>query len=53
MRVAEASLDEASRRLSLAEGRRLVETRDDLFVCGPLKEEIWELTREQWLTANS
>jgi RimJ/RimL family protein N-acetyltransferase len=48
LRVSKASLNEASRRLSLAEGMRLVERRQDQYVSGPMEEEIWELTREAW-----
>lgn len=52
MRVAKASVDEASRRLSLAEGMRIVASRPHEFVCGTLEEEIWEMTREEWLARN-
>lgn len=48
LRVAKSALNEASCRLSMREGMRLVETREDQFVCGRTEEQIWELSREQW-----
>ncbi len=49
MRVPKAVENRASRALSLREGMRKVETREDRFVCGPMLKDIWELTREEWL----
>lgn len=52
MRVAKAAINEASCRLSQAEGMRLVKRQEDLFVCGKAEEQIWETTKAEWL-ANS
>lgn len=52
MRVVKATANEASCRLSRREGMRLVGCSEDLFVCGPLQEQLWEITREEWLAKN-
>jgi len=49
LRVAKAVANEASRRISMREGMQVVLRRDQDFVCGRMQEEVWELTREQWL----
>ena len=48
MRVAKAAVNVASCRISLAEGMHRVSSSEQPFVCGMLKEQIWEITREQW-----
>lgn len=53
MRVAKAAVNQASCRISLAEGMRRVSSSEQPFVCGLLEEQIWELTREQWLSTNA
>ena len=52
MRVAKAAVNEASCRLSRAEGMRLIKRHEELFVCGKAEEQIWEITREEWLSRN-
>ncbi len=49
LRVAKAADNEASRRVSIGEGMQVVMRRPQAFVCGTREEEIWELTRAQWL----
>ncbi len=49
MQVPKAAGNDASRRISQREGMRLIERRDGHFVSGPMVQELWELTREEWL----
>jgi RimJ/RimL family protein N-acetyltransferase len=49
MQVAKAQINEASRRISKREGMRMIERSEDHFVCGPMEQEVWEITREEWL----
>lgn len=53
MRVAKAALNEASCRLSRSEGMRIVKRQEEQFVCGTAEEQIWEITREEWLIRNA
>jgi len=48
LRVAKASVNLASRRISLKHGMRLVGTTERDYVCGRLPSEIWELTSNEW-----
>jgi ribosomal-protein-alanine N-acetyltransferase len=48
MRVGKAAANEASRRISLREGMRLVATEERQFVSGRLPAEVWELTAPEW-----
>ncbi|MGE6385580.1 GNAT family N-acetyltransferase [Pseudomonas sp. NPDC078416] len=50
MQVPKAAGNEASRRISQREGMRLIERRDGHFVSGPMVQELWELTRGEWLS---
>jgi RimJ/RimL family protein N-acetyltransferase len=48
MRVGKAAANEASRRISIREGMRLVGTEERDFVSGRLAAEVWELTAAEW-----
>lgn len=50
LRVAKATENAASRRISLKHGMRLVDTEEREYVCGRLPAEIWELTSKEWRT---
>jgi len=49
MQVPKAVGNEASRRVSLREGMRLVRTQEGRFVSGTMVKQIWEMSREEWL----
>ncbi|MCF7533648.1 GNAT family N-acetyltransferase [Pseudomonas petrae] len=49
MQVPKAVGNEASRRISQREGMRVIQRQDGDFVSGPMEQEIWELTRAEWL----
>lgn len=49
MQVPKAAQNEASKRISMKEGMRLIATREDEFVGGRMTTEVWEMTREEWL----
>ncbi|MHA3737137.1 GNAT family N-acetyltransferase [Pseudomonas sp. Eth.TT006] len=53
MQVPKAATNHASRKVSQREGMRMVGTRDGEFVSGPLRVEIWEMTRGEWLATKS
>lgn len=48
MQVPKAVANDASRRVSLREGMRLVESQDGQFVSGYMLKEIWEMNRDEW-----
>lgn len=48
LRVPKASENEASRRISLSQGMRVVDSYIGQTVSGPCPFELWELTREEW-----
>lgn len=48
LRVPKATTNEASRRISMRQGMRMVETRDYDFVCGRFPAEIWEISAAEW-----
>lgn len=48
LRVPKAVANEASRRISLRQGMRVVKTEERDYVCGRLPSEIWEITAEEW-----
>lgn len=50
MRVPKAAANIASQRLSEREGMRLVETGESDYVAGRLPSQLWEISREEWLT---
>lgn len=47
LRVSKAAANEASRRISLREGMRLMATEEREFVSGQLPAELWELTADE------
>lgn len=53
LRVPKAALNEGSRRLSVREGMRLVTRYEADYVCGRLPAELWELSRETWLSTRA
>jgi len=48
LRVPKAIANEASRRISLKQGMRIVATEERNFASGRLPAEIWEITAEEW-----
>jgi len=48
LRVYKAAANEASRRISIREGMRLVGTTERDFVSGRAPAELWEITAEEW-----
>jgi [ribosomal protein S5]-alanine N-acetyltransferase len=48
LRSPKAIANEASRRISIRQGMRVVKTEDRDYVCGRLPSEIWEITAEEW-----
>ena len=48
LRVSKAIGNEASRRISLRQGMRMIATEEHQFVSGRLPAEIWEITAEEW-----
>jgi len=49
LRVPKAAVNEASRRISLKQGMRVVATEEREYVSGRYPTEIWEITAEEWL----
>lgn len=49
MQVPKAAGNEASKKISEREGMRMIARRDGHFVSGPMLQEVWELTRDEWL----
>lgn len=50
LRVPKAIANEASRRISLKQGMRIVAMEERNFASGRLPAEIWETTAEEWRT---
>jgi [ribosomal protein S5]-alanine N-acetyltransferase len=48
LRVPKAIANEASRRMSLKQGMRVVAIEEHDFVSGRLPTEIWEITAQEW-----
>jgi [ribosomal protein S5]-alanine N-acetyltransferase len=48
LRAPKAIANEASRRISLRQGMRIVATEERSFASGQLPAEIWEITAEEW-----
>ena len=48
LRSPKAVSNEASRRISIKQGMRVVKTEERDYVCGRLPSEIWEITAEEW-----
>jgi RimJ/RimL family protein N-acetyltransferase len=53
LRVPKAIANEASRRISLRQGMRIVATQERDYVSGRLPSEIWEITAEEWRVRKS
>ena len=49
MQVPKAADNAASRKISEREGMRMIQRRNGHFVSGPMVQELWELTRDEWL----
>ncbi|WP_426577525.1 GNAT family N-acetyltransferase [Xenorhabdus stockiae] len=49
LRVAKAKVNDKSRNISLSEGMKVIRTDKKEYVSGEYDNEIWELTREEWL----
>jgi RimJ/RimL family protein N-acetyltransferase len=48
LRVPKAIANEASRRLSMKQGMRVIATEERDYVSGRLPTELWEITAEEW-----
>jgi RimJ/RimL family protein N-acetyltransferase len=48
LRVPKAIANEASRRLSMKQGMRVIATEEREYVSGRLPTELWEITAEEW-----
>lgn len=48
LRVAKAVENTSSRRISEKQGMRLVDVKEQDYVCGRLLSETWEITAEEW-----
>jgi [ribosomal protein S5]-alanine N-acetyltransferase len=48
MRVHKATANEASRRISIKQGMRMVQAEERDYVCGRQPCEIWEITAAEW-----
>jgi len=53
LRAPKAIANEASRRISKAQGMRIVSTGEREYVSGRLPSEIWEITAEEWRARKS
>jgi [ribosomal protein S5]-alanine N-acetyltransferase len=53
LRAPKAVGNEASRRISMRQGMRMVGTEEHQFVSGRLPAEIWEITAEEWCERRS
>jgi len=51
LRVQKAIANEASRRISLKQGMRIIKVEEREFVSGRLPAETWELTAAEWRAA--
>jgi RimJ/RimL family protein N-acetyltransferase len=48
LRAPKAIANEASRRISVKQGMRIVSREERDYVCGRMPSETWEITAEQW-----
>jgi [ribosomal protein S5]-alanine N-acetyltransferase len=48
LRAPKALVNEASRRISVKQGMRIVAREDRNYVIGRLPSEVWEITAEEW-----
>jgi [ribosomal protein S5]-alanine N-acetyltransferase len=48
LRVTKAIVNDASRRISLRQGMRVISTEEGGYVSGRLPSECWEITAEEW-----
>jgi len=48
LRVPKAIANEASRRISVKQGMRVISTGDRDYISGRLPSETWEITAEEW-----
>ena len=48
LRAPKASVNDASRRLSVSAGMRLIQTGKKHYITGVLDAELWEITRQEW-----
>lgn len=48
LRVPKAIANEASRRISIRQGMRIITTGEREYVSGKLPSETWEITAEEW-----
>lgn len=50
LRVPKARDNAASRQMSLSSGMRLIRTGTEQYIGGEMTSELWEITRQEWLT---
>ena len=48
LRAPKASGNDASKKISLNDGMRLIQTGKKQYIEGELDSELWEITREEW-----
>jgi ribosomal-protein-alanine N-acetyltransferase len=53
LRAPKAAANEASRRISIRQGMRVIERMERDYVSGRLPAEVWEITAEEWRARNS
>lgn len=53
LRIPKASANEASRRMSVSSGMRVIAIGERDYVGGRMPFEMWELTRAEWLARRS
>lgn len=53
LRVPKAVVNEASRRISIRQGMRVIATLAGNYVSGQLPTELWEITADEWSTRRS
>jgi ribosomal-protein-alanine N-acetyltransferase len=53
LRAPKAAANEASRRISISQGMRVIERMERDYVSGRLPAEVWEITAEEWRARNS
>jgi RimJ/RimL family protein N-acetyltransferase len=53
LRVPKAVANEASRRISISQGMRVIERMERDYVSGRLPAEVWEITAEEWRARKS
>ncbi|SDB82149.1 Acetyltransferase (GNAT) domain-containing protein [Acinetobacter boissieri] len=48
LRVPKATINVASKKISISSGMRLIATSKKQYIEGELDTELWEITKEEW-----